>query len=203
MARTIVLFGSNGTIGKAVAKHLHETGNTVIGVNRSSGDYQANIDDKASIQNVLDKIGKFDAIVNAAGNMAMGNIQDLTDEQFASSIASKLMGQVNLVRTSLPFIADNGSITLVSGILTNEPVPGGSIASLVNGGIEGFVKTAALEMPRGIRLNCVSPTILTESIPAFGPYMQGFVPVDADKVAIAYLRCIFGNINGRIIEANG
>ncbi len=74
------------------------------------------------------------------------------------------MGQINVTRAALPHIADNGSITLVSGVLGDEVAPAATIGATVNRMVEGFVQAAATELPRGIRINCVSPTVLTESV---------------------------------------
>jgi NAD(P)-dependent dehydrogenase (short-subunit alcohol dehydrogenase family) len=97
------------------------------------------------------------------------------------------MGQINLVRAALPFIADKGSFTLISGVLTDEYTAGGVIGTVINHIVEGFVKAAAVELPRGVRINCISPTVLTESV-AYHPYFPGFIPVDAWEVGQAYLR---------------
>jgi NAD(P)-dependent dehydrogenase (short-subunit alcohol dehydrogenase family) len=77
---------------------------------------------------------------------------------------SKGIGQINIVRAALPFISDGGSFTLVSGILGDETAPAMTIGATVNGLIEGFVRAAAAELPRGVRINCISPAVLTESI---------------------------------------
>ena len=195
----VVVIGASGTIGKEIGKALEEKGHEVIRVSRNSGDFQADIQDKASLESLFKKIGEFDAVANAAGGVASGLIEGLTDENFAFSLANKLMGQINVVRTALPYINNGGSFTLVSGVLTDEPIAGSTIGTLVNGGIEGFVKAASLELPRGIRINCISPTVLTESV-AYHPYFPGFIPVDGWKVGQAYLRAIAGIINGRIIK---
>ena len=96
------------------------------------------------------------------------------------------------------YINDGGSFTLTSGILNRKPIVEGSVAAMVNGGIEGFVTSAAVEMPRGVRLNVVSPTLLTESEPILGEYFPGFALVPAAKVALAYARSIEGTFNGKI-----
>jgi NAD(P)-dependent dehydrogenase (short-subunit alcohol dehydrogenase family) len=41
---------------------------------------------------------------------------------------------------------------------------GGTIGTTINHLVEGFVKAAAVELPRGVRINCISPTVLTESV---------------------------------------
>jgi NAD(P)-dependent dehydrogenase (short-subunit alcohol dehydrogenase family) len=109
------------------------------------------------------------------------------------------MGQINLVRAALPHIADQGSFTLVSGVLTDEIVPASSIGTTVNHLVEGFVKAAATELPRGVRINCVSPTVLAESV-HYHPYFPGFPPVPAAEVALAYLRAISNPITGRVLK---
>ncbi len=86
-----------------------------------------------------------------------------------------------------------------SGILSDEPIAGGAIGTMVNGAVEGFVKALSLELPRKIRINCVSPNVLSEST-AYHDYFAGFIPVDAWRVAAAYERAISGVINGRIVK---
>lgn len=195
----IIVIGASGTIGKALTKSLEEKGHQVIKVGRSSGDYRADIQDKQSLEDLFGQAGPFDAVANASGAVRSGNLSTLTDEDFAFSIGNKLMGQVNIVRTALPYIADHGSFTLVSGILTHEPIAGSTIGTMVNNGIEGFVKAQACELDRNIRINCISPTVLEES-PDYHPYFPGFIPVAAWKVARAYERSILGIVNGRILD---
>jgi NAD(P)-dependent dehydrogenase (short-subunit alcohol dehydrogenase family) len=193
-----IVIGS-GTIGSAVKKALEEKGHEVVSVGRKSGDYQADISDPESLKALFGRIGSFDAVANAAGDVSFGPLAHTTDEQWANSIQSKGMGQINLVRAALPFIADNGSFTLVSGVLTDEYIQGGTIATSVNLLVEGFVKGAAVELPRGLRINCISPTLLTESV-AYYAYFPGFIPVSAWEVGQAYLRAMSTPITGRILK---
>lgn len=195
----IVVIGASGTIGKELSNALEKKGHQVVRVSRNSGDYQADIQDKQSLETLFKQIGKFDALANAAGEVAFGPFETLTDENFAFALGNKLMGQLNLVRTALPYIAENGSFTLISGILTDEPIFGGTIGTVVNGGVEGFVKAVSNELPRGLRINCISPTVLKEA-EAYHSYFPGFIPVEGWKVAVAYERSIFGVINGRILK---
>jgi NAD(P)-dependent dehydrogenase (short-subunit alcohol dehydrogenase family) len=193
-----IVIGS-GTIGSAVKGALAENGHEVVSVGRKSGDYRADICDPGSLRALFSRIGSFDAVANAAGDVSFGALEQTTDEQWASSIESKGMGQINLVRAALPFIADNGSFTLISGVLTEEHIYGGTIGTAVNYMVEGFVKGAAGELPRGLRINCISPTVLTESV-AYHAYFPGFIRVPAWEVGQAYLRAISTPINGRIIR---
>jgi NAD(P)-dependent dehydrogenase (short-subunit alcohol dehydrogenase family) len=193
-----IVIGS-GTIGSAVKKALEEKGHEVVSVGRKSGDYQADISDPDALKALFSRIGSFDAVANAAGDVSFGPLEQTTDEQWASSIRFKGMGQITLVRAALPFIADKGSFTLISGVLTDEYIHGGTIATAINHLVEGFVKGAAVELPRGLRINCISPTVLAESV-AYHAYFPGFVPIPAWDVGQAYLRAMSTPITGRILK---
>jgi NAD(P)-dependent dehydrogenase (short-subunit alcohol dehydrogenase family) len=199
MQKKIIVIGASGTVGKEVAKRLQEAGYEVVSVSRKSGDFQADLSDRKSLEALFKNIGSFDGVAITAGEVAAAPFESLTDENYSFSIESKLMGQINAVRTALPYINANGSFTLVSGVLTDEPILGGTVGTLINGGVEGFVKAASHELPRGIRINCISPTVLTES-ETFHPFFPGFIPVEGWKVARAYERAISGIITGRIIK---
>ena len=194
----VVVVGT-GTIGAAVAATVVEHGHEVVTVGRKSGDFQADITDVASLRALFDRMEPFDAVANAAGEVFPAPLATATDQQWADSIAAKGMGQINLVRAALPHITDNGSFVLVSGVLTDEVIAASTIGTTVNHMVEGFVKAAATELPRGVRINCVSPTVLAESADIL-PFFPGFVPVSAAEVALAYLRALATPMTGRIIK---
>lgn len=197
--KRIILIGATGTIGREVAQLLKAAGHEVIEVSRSFGEYRADMGDMESLKSLFKSINRFDAVACAAGGVAAMPLEQLEDEHFNISIAGKMMGQVNIVRAALPYINDNGAFALVSGILSQEPILGGVIGTMINGAVEGFAKAAACEMPRGIRINCISPNVLQESA-AYHPYFPGFIPVEAWKVAKAYEKALLGISNGSIIN---
>ena len=192
----ILLIGATGTIGEAVAAALagrHE----VVRASRNTADEQVDLADPASVRALFRRVGRVDAIVSAAGNAAFKPLADLGDEDFAFSLGNKLMGQVNLVRYGLKSVADGGSITLTSGVLAQHPERGTAAISLVNAGLEGFTRAAALEAPRGIRINVVSPPWVTETLEAMGRPLDGGLP--AEVVAQAYVRSVEGSETGQVI----
>jgi NAD(P)-dependent dehydrogenase (short-subunit alcohol dehydrogenase family) len=194
--RTIVI--GTSTIGNAVTELFREQGHEVIQVGRSSGEVQADLTDPDSLRRLFSEVPGFDAVAVAAGEVFPAGLAAADDDQWARSIASKGMGQIDVVRAATPRIADGGSFTLVSGILGDEVGRAMTIGATVNRMVEGFVTAAATELPRGIRINCVSPTVLEESI-AYHPYFPGFVPVPARDVALAYLRAATNPYTGRIM----
>ncbi|CDG81774.1 short chain dehydrogenase [Janthinobacterium agaricidamnosum] len=195
----IIVIGASGAIGKEVAAQLAQ-GHDIIKVGSSSGDLQTDISDIVQVRALFAKTGKVDAVVVAAGNVHFGPLAQFTPEQFQVGLNSKLMGQVNVALVAQEFVNDGGSITLTSGILAEQPIRHGVAASLTNAAVEGFVRGAAIELPRGLRINAVSPTVLEESLPSYGPFFRGFEPARASRVALAYVRSVEGAQTGQVFK---
>lgn len=198
----IVIVGASGTVGSAVTELLAKD-HQVIRVGHRQGDATVDMTDGASIATLFEGIGRFDALVVASGNVAFNALTELTDEQWQTGLESKLMGQIRLTRAAISHLNDKGSITLISGILSEEPINWGVSASTINGAIEHFVRAAACELPRGLRINVVSPTVLEESMGKYADFFPGFVPVPAARVAQAYKKSVLGVQSGQVFRVNG
>lgn len=198
----IVIVGASGTIGSAVSDLLAKD-HQVIRVGHSQGDARVDMRDPASIRGLFAKLGQFDSLVVASGSAAFNALTEMTDEEWQLGIQSKLMGQINLTRAAIPHLNDKGSITLISGILSEEPINWGASVTTINGAVEHFVKAAACELPRGLRINVVSPTVLTESMDKYVSFFPGFVPVPAARVAQAYQKSVLGVQTGQVFRVNG
>jgi NAD(P)-dependent dehydrogenase (short-subunit alcohol dehydrogenase family) len=194
----ILVVGASGTIGRAVVAAL-EGEHEIVPVSRRSTPLKVDISEPRSIEAMYREVGTVDAVVSAAGEARFGPLAQLSDADFAFCLANKLMGQVNLVRLGLEAVRDGGSFTVTSGILARLPMPGSAAISLVNSGLEGFVRAAALEAPRGIRVNAVSPPWVTETLRALG--MDPAPGLPAAGVAQLYRRSVTGGENGAVIEA--
>ena len=195
----IIVIGASGTVGRAVAQEFSQR-HDVIRVGRTQGDEQVDITSQQSVQNLFDKTGQVDAIVSATGNLFFGPLATMSDSDFNQGLQDKLLGQIRLALTGQHYLNDGGSITLISGIVAHEPIAQGVNATTVNAGLEGFVRAAACELPRGIRINLISPTVLTESAAAYDGFFPGFASVPAASVAQAYRRSVEGIQTGRIYK---
>jgi NAD(P)-dependent dehydrogenase (short-subunit alcohol dehydrogenase family) len=198
----VILIGANGVIGELVQKALAGGGHEIVKVGRKSGDLQVEIENRESVRKLYQAIGAFDALAVAAGEVAFAPLSEFTPEKWQFSLGSKLMGQINLVQEAIPFIKEKGCFTLISGVLNDEPIFAGVAASTVSGALEGFVRAAAIELPKGLRINVVSPTILKESEAQFGPFFPGTIPVEGWRVGQAYKRAILGAQTGRIYKVD-
>jgi NAD(P)-dependent dehydrogenase (short-subunit alcohol dehydrogenase family) len=193
----VMIVGAAGTIGRAVAAELAPR-HAVVAAGRSSGDVRIDILDVKSIHAAFQKAGQLDALVSVAGHVKFAPFAEMQASDYDVGLRDKLMGQVNLVLVGREFVADGGSFTLTGGVLDRDPIRGGSSASMVNGALNSFVAAAAIEMPRGQRINVVSPGVVLESMDKFGPFFRGFEPVPAARAALAYAKSVEGAQTGQV-----
>lgn len=190
----ILVVGRSGHIGTAAAAALQER-HEVIGASRST-DPAVDLRDPDSIRALFDRLGTFDAVVSAFGAAPFAPAPELTSADLTAAFEGKVLSQLDLVRIGLESVVDGGSFTLTTGILAREPVPGGAAAAMANGAVEAYVRVAGGELPRGIRINAVSPTVLA-SAPEYFDTFRGFEPVSDERVGLAYVRAVEGIETGR------
>jgi len=114
-------------------------------------------------------------------------------------LTDKVMGQINVVLEGLNWVNDGGSFTLTSGVLDRDPIRSGAGAATANGALGGFVVGSAIEMPRGIRINVVSPGLLDVSEARYGAFFPGHERVSAQRVGLAYIKSVEGPGTGKVI----
>lgn len=195
----IIIVGATGTIGKVLTAELRKR-HEIIAAASKSGDVKVDIESTTSIREMYAKVGKFDALVSTTGKAAFAPLDKLTEEDFYKGIKSKMMGQINLVMIGKEFINDGGSFTLTSGVLANDPIKSGTGLSFVNGALNSFAISAAIELTRGIRINVVSPGLVQDSYASLGSYFPGHEPVPMNRVVTGYLKAIEGFGTGKVIE---
>jgi len=198
----ILVIGASGVLGRAIVAELgarHE----IIKAGSKSGEIRIDISDPTSIVAGLAAAGPLDAVACAAGAvnfhpLSAVSVASIAESSYGLGLANKLMGQVNLSLAARDALREDGSITLIAGVLSGDPIVAGSSASMVNGAIESFARAAAIELPRGLRINAVSPTVFEESMQGYGPFFRGFDPVPVARAARAFSRSIEGRQTGQV-----
>ena len=194
----IIVVGANGAVGQT-AVHAFGNRHEIIAVGRTSGDIQIDIEDQESVRSMYRQVGNVDAVVSAVGHGHFGTISEMSSDQFMMGINHKVLPQVNLVLAGIEHINDGGSFTLTSGVLNRDPISGGSCAAAANGAIDGFIVGAAVDMPRGIRINAVSPGLLQASVDRYDGFFPGHEPVSSERVGLAFCKSVEGAITGQVI----
>jgi NAD(P)-dependent dehydrogenase (short-subunit alcohol dehydrogenase family) len=196
-----ILVIGTGHVGGAAIEALQARDHEVIAASRSA-EQSVDATDPRSIEALFAAVGPVDAVVAAVGSAPFKPLGDLTREDYAAGYVGKVQTQLDIVRIGTPHVADGGSITLTTGVLAREPIRTGAASSLVNGALEAFVMAAAVELPRGIRINSVSPTVLVEA-PSYHPSFPGFTKVSAAAVGQAYVKAVEGFQTGQVYALDG
>jgi NAD(P)-dependent dehydrogenase (short-subunit alcohol dehydrogenase family) len=195
----IIAIGGTGTIGTAVVEQLSAQHDIVV-AGRRSGDVRVDIGSEDSVRSMYRRIGNFDALVCAAGEAHFGPFETVKEQELALGVHSKLRGQVRLVLLGRSLISDGGSFTLMSGYVFDDPIPEATSFAIANGGVEGFVRAAALSLGRHVRINAVSPGLAQDSYEQFGPFNPGRTPVSMRAIASAFQRSVEGWRTGEVIR---
>jgi NAD(P)-dependent dehydrogenase (short-subunit alcohol dehydrogenase family) len=192
----IVVVGATGTIGAKAVEAL-STRHEVVGVARGT-EVKVNLEEPATIRALFERVREVDAVICCAGSAVFKRFAELTDADYGLGLRSKLMGQVLLARIAKDHLRDSGSITLTTGVLAMHPIAGSVSISMVNAGLEGFVRAVALELPRKLRINAVSPPWVKETLIKLG--MDPTPGLASAEVAKAYVAAVEGSHQGRILD---
>lgn len=192
----ILLIGASGHIGRAAEAALGDR-HEVIAVSRSTSP-GVDTTDEASIEALFAEVGEVDAVIVAVGSVPFKPLDALTRDDYRAAFLGKVLSQLDVVRIGTPFVRDGGSFTLTTGILAREAIATGAAASMANGALESFVIGAAVELPRGIRINAVSPTVLADA-PGYHDTFPGFLPVTSEVVGLAFVKAVEGVGTGRVL----
>ena len=191
----IIIIGATGTIGSAV-KELLSKDHEVIGVSRSTTP-SVDLQDSDSIEKLLKSNADTDAVLCVAGDARFGSLDHLSDDDFEYGLSSKLMGQVNVVRFARKHLKENAIIAITTGILAQNPNPASSMITMINLGLEGFVKAASMDMPRNQKLHAVSPPLVRETSVKMGWGSNG---VPAAEIAKLYQEALLSSEQGQVFS---
>jgi len=193
----IIIVGASGRIGKEVDKALSDR-HEIIRVGAHSGDVQTDYTDAASVRSMFEEIGEFDSLISVAGgDSTFKGYEDLDDADYEYGFDRKFLGQVRLLKYGTDFVRNNGSFVFTSGFLSHYPNPASIATGPLNAAVDTFVMNSAPLLPRGIRLNVVSPAPVVE------PSQEGRGRVTAAETAKYFVEAVEGNMTGKVLRAWG
>ena len=196
--KKIVVVGATGRLGREVVSGL--TDYEVIRAGRTGPDLIIDALDFESVSDVFASVGTFDGLISCIGGTPFKTFEELTMEDFALGLSKKCFSQLNLAKAAIPYLTENGSITLTSGIIGDEPILAGSCAAAANGALNMCVSTLAAEYAGKLRINIVSPSIIENSVEDYGMLFDGFEPTSKKRIVEAYRRTISAPISGRVLR---
>ncbi len=193
----VIIVGASGKIGREIDKAISAS-HEVVRVGVTSGDIQCDYTSEDSVNGMFETIGSFDALVAVVGgDSTFGPFEDLTDDDYRCGFERKFLGQARLLTLGLDRIRDSGSFTFTSGFLSHYPNLASIATGPLNAAVDTFVQNTAPLLPRGTRINVVSPAPVVET----GREGRGLVT--AAQCAEFYIEAIEGTMSGKVLRAWG
>jgi NAD(P)-dependent dehydrogenase (short-subunit alcohol dehydrogenase family) len=167
--KSVLVLGAGGGIGEATVQAFATGGAHVIAAGRESPKLQSSaaaIGAEAAILDFLDNDAveaffaarpPFDHVVIAAASTKSGPVGGLSLADAQASMDSKFWGAYRVARAAQ--VRDGGSITFVSGFLSNRPSPSSVLQGAINAALEALARGLALERAP-VRVNTVSPGLI-------------------------------------------
>lgn len=200
----ILVLGASGGLGSRMSALLAAEGATVVEAGRSSG---YDLRDAAMPGRILAAIdrehGRLDGLVVAAGVVAFGLAETVSDSTIAELFEVNALGPIRLIRDATPVLAASARaggepfIVTMSGIVSEAPTAGLAAYSASKSAMASFTVAATRELRRsGIRILDARPGHVETSLsqhPIAGT-APSFAPgLDPDEVAARIVRAIIDN----------
>lgn len=174
--RTVVVIGGTSGIGLEIARHVLKGGDSAVITGRDAtraADVAATLGQGASslavdlaepetLASALAGVERVDGLVLAAVERDSNTVKDYDIARARRLVTLKLVGYTEVVHTLLPRMSPDASIVVFGGRAKDRPYPGSTTVSTVNGGVDGLVRTMALELAP-IRVNALHPGIIGDS----------------------------------------
>ena len=225
--RVVVIGGATG-IGFAIAELAHRQGASVVLGSSNKAKVQAaserlqgatgyavDLRDEGSVKSFFKQVDTLDHLAITAGDWGgpmFVSIQDLDLTQAQELLSVRFWGALAAVKHCCQRIAQDGSITLTSGMIGHRPRRGTPMAAAVGGAVEHLTAGLAMDLAP-VRVNAVNPGyVLTEhlkqmpqamlqSVVAPLPIPRAATPEEAAK-AYVYLM-LNSYATGQILPVDG
>jgi len=168
----VVAVGRNETALSIVAREIEGGGAQVITV---AADLTTEAQASQVVSRALDKFGGIDVLVNSAGHISAGTIENTSTDAWDAMLNINLRSVFLLIQEAVPsLIKRKGNIVNVSSVTGLRAFPGVLAYCVSKAGLDQLTRCAALELaPKGVRVNAVNPGLVVTEIHRRGGMSEG------------------------------
>ncbi len=159
----VVAVGRNHVALKALSKEISELAGTSVNV---TADLSRDEDTGRIVEEALQSFGGIDVLVNAAGHISSGTIENTTNEAWDSLMNINVHAVFRLMQKALPSITSRrGNIVNISSVTGLRAFPGVLAYCVSKAAVDQLTRCAALELAgKGVRVNAVNPGVVVTEI---------------------------------------
>jgi NAD(P)-dependent dehydrogenase (short-subunit alcohol dehydrogenase family) len=179
--KVVVVTGATSGIGHAAARGFARVGATVAGIGRDSStlddlsrngirSYRADLSSENETSEIVNAVvgdlGSIDVLVNAAGIIATGSIEDTSLTDYDTMMGINVRSIFHLMQLCLPSIIERkGNVVNVSSVTGLRAFPGVLAYCVSKAALDQLTRCAALELaPKGVRVNAVNPGVVRTNL---------------------------------------
>ena len=196
--KSILVTGASTGIGAATASRLARDGHEVMGTSRAGGttaegiellplDVRSDESVRACVEAFLARAGRIDVLVNNAGFLQVGAVEEVTLDEARAQFETNYFGVVRMVKAVLPAMRARrrGLIATTSSLAGLIPLPFWGHYDASKFAVEGLMEALRHELrPLGIRVAMVEPGMIRTALyahppppgePAYSPWRDRFL----------------------------
>jgi NAD(P)-dependent dehydrogenase (short-subunit alcohol dehydrogenase family) len=185
--KTVIVTGATSGIGGAIARRFASSSANVVAIGRNdkalneikneiteaggaaliiAADVTSGDDMHRAVGQTIDTFGRVDVLVNAAGHISTGTIEDTSLPAWDAMMNVNLRAVFQLMQLCAPhLIKTKGNIVNVSSVTGLRSFPGVLAYCVSKAGVDQLTRCAALELaPKGVRVNAVNPGVVVTEI---------------------------------------
>lgn len=185
--KVAIVTGASSGIGRATALTLGRAGAAVLAVGRAEAALDAVVGSLSSegtaaealvadvtdgeapgqiVRRALARFGGIDVLVNAAGIIGSGTIDNTTDEMWDEMFDINVRAPFRLMREAAPHLVERrGAVVNVSSVTGLRSFPGILSYCASKAAVDQLTRCAALELAsRGVRVNAVNPGVVVSNL---------------------------------------